>query len=950
MSKPDLTILVVEDSDTGAKRCKTQLEQISTATYRILPASYAGGSLVLERSPSRDAVSFVDTIVVSLGKPHPNDFSFLKSLQNQLHSCLEADDVPLIVIGADSVDHAVQALKAGATDYLVGDRTTPDDLHRAIQRAIAATPHSIPHSIAPVETDSAEDSPSAWAKPSHHEQCEACFQQETAEIEAIYQSAPIGLAILDRDLRYTRINEQLAEINGFPVAFHLGRTIGEVLPELKETLEGLLHSVLTTGKPLLNSEVTGETPAQPGVKRHWLSHFVPVKNKDQVIGISIVCEEVTERVRAAEALRQNETRFRRMADNAPVMIWLSDNDGRYTYLSQSWCHFTGRSEESMLNLGWLESVHPDDQAEVTTVFLAMVKKNPFVRMEYRLRHHDGSYHWMLDTAAPWFNQDGNVEGYIGSVLDISDRKQTEEALKCSEERYRLLFESMNDGFFVIQVLFDDTNTPIDYLFLEVNPVFEKQTGLKDAVGKTARQVLPSVENHWFERYGNVALTGNSIRFEQISDAIDGWFDVSAFRIGPPEDRRVAILFKDISDRKRAEADRRQVELEREQLLVREQSAREAAERANRIKDEFLAVLSHELRSPLNPILGWTQLLQMRKLSEAETTEALETIERNVRLQTQLIDDLLDVAKILRGKLSLEVSSVNLVCVVEAAIETVQTAADSKAIDLYANLTQVGLVAGDAARLQQIVWNLLSNAVKFTPSGGRVDIKLRQVEQEAHIIVSDNGKGISAEFLPHIFEQFHQEDASTTRKYGGLGLGLNIVQQLTQAHGGTITVNSQGEGLGATFTVQIPLHLTEACPMLSQKNPLPTFDLTGIRVLAVDDEPDARELLRMLLTQHGAEVTAVESASRAIALLETFCPDVLVSDISMPDIDGYTLLQHIRSLPPERGGQTPAVALTAYARKEDYQRALDQGFQEHIAKPVELTQLIRAVLSVVPDRV
>jgi len=930
MSRPGLTILVVDDSCTGAESYKSHLEQDFSISYKVLTVKSDALLLTLERSPT------VDVVVLVLGTSIEKGISVLKFLYQQFNTLNENDAQsrrypPLIVIGDDSVEHAVQALKAGASDYLVD--AAAEQLHHAIQNAIATPPSS----------QSVADS-------THHDQLEDQLQKEIAEIEAIYQSAPIGLAIVDCELRYKRINERLAEINGFSIEAHIGQTVGELLPDLKTSLETQLNGVITSGEPITNLEVSGETPAQPGIERHWLSHFVPIKNKELVVGISIVCEEITERVRAAEALQQSEIRFRNMADKAPVMIWLADTQGNCTYMSQSWSDFTGRPESALLGTGWMDSIHPDDLPKVHESVGALEKPSLVTRFEYRLRSQDGSYHWMLDTAAPWFDAEGKVEGYIGSVLDISDRQKTEEALRRSEERYRLLFESMNDSFFVVQMIFDEHNNPIDYRFLEVNPVFEKLTGLKNAVGKTAREVLPTVDDHWFERYGRVALTGVSIHFEHTSDAVERWFDVSAFRIGSPETHRVAILFKDVSDRKRAEEARRQVEVEREQLLVREQTAREAAERANRIKDEFLAVLSHELRSPLNPILGWTQLLQTQKLDETDTAEALDTIERNVRLQTQLIDDLLDVAKILRGKLNLEVSAVDLVSVIEAAMETVQTAADSKAIALYADLPRIGRVAGDAARLQQIVWNLLSNAVKFTPSGGRVEISIQRVEQDAHIVVSDNGKGINPEFLPRIFEQFHQEDASTTRKYGGLGLGLSIVRQLVEAHGGDITANSAGEGLGATFTVQIPLLLSGFLPSSDSDSFLPELDLTDLRILAVDDEPDARQLLRVLLTQHGAKVTTAESAHRAIALIESEQPDVLVSDIGMPDVDGYALLQQIRSLPANRGGLIPAIALTAYARKEDYQKALDSGFQEHIAKPVDMSQLIRAVLSVVPKRV
>ncbi|MBW4457739.1 MAG: response regulator [Nostoc indistinguendum CM1-VF10] len=390
------------------------------------------------------------------------------------------------------------------------------------------------------------------------------------------------------------------------------------------------------------------------------------------------------------------------------------------------------------------------------------------------------------------------------------------------------------------------------------------------------------------------------------------------------------------------AERKQAEAERDHLLKQEQAARAEAERANRVKDEFLAILSHELRTPLNSILGWAKLMQISKLDPPTTTQALASIERNAELQTKLIDDLLDVAKILRGKLTMNVAPVNLVFIIESAIDTVRTAAFAKSILLRPVLSPVGQVSGDAARLQQIVWNLLSNAIKFTPMGGQVGIRLEQVGNQAQITVSDTGKGINCNFLPHIFESFRQEDASTTRKYGGLGLGLAIVCSLTEAHGGTICADSKGEGQGATFTVRLPL--LNADPQRSQPDSLleQEPELTGIRVLMVDDEPDTRELSTALLTQYGAEVLTVTSAAEALASLESFQPDVLVSDIGMPEMDGYALLQQVRSLPPSKGGQIPAIALTAYARVEDQQRAKSVGFQHHISKPLDVQRLVQTV--------
>ena len=387
------------------------------------------------------------------------------------------------------------------------------------------------------------------------------------------------------------------------------------------------------------------------------------------------------------------------------------------------------------------------------------------------------------------------------------------------------------------------------------------------------------------------------------------------------------------------------------MLEREQAARADAEAANRMKDEFLATLSHELRTPLNAILGWTQLLRSRKFDQTTTARALETIERNTRSLAQLIEDVLDVSRIIKGTLNINMHRVQLVPLVEAAIDTVRPAAEAKEISINCRFdSEVGVVVGDANRLQQVVWNLLSNAVKFTPKGGRVDVELERIESSVQIRVSDTGMGIAAEFLPHVFERFRQADSSITRSHGGLGLGLAIVRHLVELHGGIVSVESLGIGQGAIFIVNLPMKAVyveaNTAEQLSsfvdvqENNYLPRLD--DLRVLIVDDEPDARHLLTTILEQYGAQVIAVASASEALIALQKFCPHIMVSDIGMPQEDGYALIRQVRALPANRGGRIPVVALTAYARAEDRTQALLAGFQFHVPKPVNPDELAAVV--------
>jgi signal transduction histidine kinase/DNA-binding NarL/FixJ family response regulator len=396
---------------------------------------------------------------------------------------------------------------------------------------------------------------------------------------------------------------------------------------------------------------------------------------------------------------------------------------------------------------------------------------------------------------------------------------------------------------------------------------------------------------------------------------------------------------------------RRSEAEREEILLREKAARAEAEAANRVKDEFLSTLSHELRTPLTSIIGWTSLMRAGRVKGDVQAQALETIERNARIQSRLIDDLLDLSRIISGKLLLDTREVDLASVLAGAVEVVRPAAAAKGIALDYDCEPGANVSGDAARLQQVAWNLLSNAVKFTPQGGSVSARLARDGARVKLSVTDTGRGIAPEFLPHVFDRFRQADSATTRQYGGLGLGLSIVRHLAELHGATVEAESEGEGRGATFSVAFPLAASAACECA---NPVPGVlsdgaavaasaeGLSGVRVLVVDDEQDTRRLISTVIAETGAEVTACASAGEALEKLKTWRPHVLMSDIGMPGEDGFSLIRKVRALPEERGGRTPAAALTAYARDEDRRRALAAGFQLHIAKPFDPRELVAAV--------
>ena len=522
-----------------------------------------------------------------------------------------------------------------------------------------------------------------------------------------------------------------------------------------------------------------------------------------------------------------------------------------------------------------------------------------------------------------------------AVRSVWERKQQQRALEEAESRYRRLFEGAPIGL---------------YRLTAEGRIFDANSTLMQMLGYTNRQDLMTgsvIERHLGIQYRCawkefMRIKGVVRGFETPLQRIDGstiWVVHSARAI---KDESGLVYYEgaiqDITERKQAER-------ERADLLKREQESRAQAEAANRLKDEFLATLSHELRTPLNGIFGWVQLLRKDTLGPEQKIRALEIIERNAKTQIQLIDDLLDVSRIIQGKMQLRLTPVNLNVVVQAALDTVRPAAGAKQISLHCSVASSReLVSGDAERLQQVVWNLLVNAVKFTPEGGSVTVRVNHSQDKAQIVINDTGKGIAPPMLSYIFERFRQEDGTSTRAYGGLGLGLAIVRQLVDLHGGTVWADSAGEGQGATFTVELPLTLSRQASE-SPTQAVERADLNGIRVLLVEDDADARELAAFVLEESGANVTAVGSVKEALSASPQQRPQILVSDISMPGEDGYDLIRQIRDR--SSAVELPAIALTAYAREEDRQQLLKAGFQMHLPKPIEPVELITAVARLVP---
>jgi PAS domain S-box-containing protein len=527
-------------------------------------------------------------------------------------------------------------------------------------------------------------------------------------------------------------------------------------------------------------------------------------------------------------------------------------------------------------------------------------------------------------------RDGNALVLL-SFRDISERKHALLALHESETRFRTLFESMDEGYCVVEIIFDKKNNPTDYRFLEINPAFEKQTGIENARGRLMREVARDHEQHWFDLYGRVALSGETLRFERQAAALERFYEVCAFRVGAPELRRVGIVFNDITGRKN-------LERQRELLLAQEEALRKEAQAAVRAKDHFLAALSHELRTPLSPVVLTIAAMEGDPDLPVRFRKSVAMIRRNIELETRLIDDLLDLNRVTSGKMHLQVQPTRLHTVLAQAIQTCASETSAKRLNIELDLqADNDLVNADPARLQQTFWNLLRNAAKFTPEGGSIFIRTENSDGAVRLEVRDTGVGIEPAFLPRVFDVFEQGDTKITRQFGGLGLGLAISKAIMDIHGGAIRAHSDGPGTGATFTVELPL----ACASEQEDTaaqPLGHNSAVGhLRVLLVEDHPDTREVLARLLDAANYAVTTAGSVAAALQLAAAERFDVVVSDLGLPDGTGYDLMQQLRDRHGIKG-----IALSGYGMDQDQRRSREVGFLDHVVKPVNVSQLVSVI--------
>lgn len=802
---------------------------------------------------------------------------------------------------------------------------------------------------------------------------EDALRESEARLSALLEQLPVGIGLTNAEGRWILSN---------PV---LRRFVGDVIPSHDSRTGVNWRAWDSNGQPIEKSEwpgaraLRGETVEgmdflfTPGTGQEIWTRVssAPFRNAaGEVIGVITVIQDIDTRKRAQQALRESEARFRHLAESNLFGVAFGDFEGGIHYANEAFLEMTGYTREALTagQIRWLDLTPPEYLPLDRQALQELREKGVSAPFEKEYIRRDGSRVPILIGTALMPRRSGQSDEIFAFYVDLTERKRAEAQLRERAEEIAALMEAVPAIVFIAR----DPDAEVITGSRAAREILRMSPG--ENLSKTApegtapahfRVFRNGVEVPPEELPVQLAARGieihdyeEEVRFEN-GDSVWLFGNAVPLRDAAGKTRGAVSAFVDITELKRAER-------EREELLAREQAARAAAEAATRTKDEFLAVVSHELRSPLNSILGYTWLARAHASDAATVIHHCDIIERSAKMQQQLIEDLLDTARIITGKLKIEVAPTDLRLVLEEALSVVQPAAAARQIELIARLGDEPLeILGDAARLQQVVWNLLQNAIKFTPEGGHVELRLERSDRQARVIVSDSGKGIEPEFLATIFDRFSQNDMSRTRRHGGLGLGLALARQLVELHGGTIEASSDGAGLGATFTVTLPLYVPqpavreplragaevrtgqEAIPLEG----LPRLD--GLRVLLVEDQEETRFLVTNALAEWGATVTTAASGTEARARLQDHRFDVLVCDIAMPDEDGYEVIEKVREIENERGEsgpqRLPAIALTAMARSEDRLQALAAGFQNHVAKPVEIAELVMVIHSLTRSR-
>lgn len=640
-------------------------------------------------------------------------------------------------------------------------------------------------------------------------------QKTNALLDSLLSHAPVGFAFFDQDLVCQQINGSLADLNGESDSSLVGKRAAEIVPFNSPNICGSIEQVFRGRTAIEQMEISAGSTGESGSERHWHMGLYPVFDScGEVAAAGAILIEITQRRQMENRLSESEARFRNVADNSPVFIWVLNSEGTATWFNQPWLDFRQVTLEKAIEEGCLSNVHADDNTWVQEAYADAISHGRPFALEFRTLATDGLYRWIHFKASPMLDETGRVSSYLMSGIDVSDRIAMEDHLRKS--------------------------------------------------------------------------------------------------------------------------------------LANERMARSDAEKANRLKDEFLASLSHELRTPLTTMLGWTELLMKPKVQENELKNGLEVIQRSSRLQLQLINDLLDMSRMNIGKVTLESEYAELYDTVKSTVDLVQGAADEKGLRINFDEPKAPIIVKiDADRFAQVIWNVLTNAIKFTPQNGCIQIEVGRTELETYVKVADTGIGIEESFLPYVFERFRQADAGRTRRHGGLGLGLAIARQLIELHGGSITVESQGVNQGATFTVHMPtvedtevaLKNREAVALSQGTEEL---RLAGLCILLVEDDAASRDILKRILESEGSIVIPAESAVVARRLIRETRPDLIISDIGLPDEDGNQLMRTLRSSRTDHPIEVPSIALTAFAGSEDRMQAFESGFNAHLVKPVETEELVHTI--------
>jgi len=733
-----------------------------------------------------------------------------------------------------------------------------------------------------------------------------------------------------------------------------------------------------------------------------------------------------------------------MANGLPLIVWVHDAAGEQVMVNDTFCEFFGVSREEMKGGRWQVLMHPEDAEAYTSEFLACVREQRPFRGEARVKRADGQWRRIESWARPRFSESGEFHGMVGTSADITDRKHSQEAREHAEQRYRALFESIEQGFCVFEMIFDAAGRPVDYRFLETNPAFERHTGLVDAVGKTALELVPDLEPEWPEAYGRVAMTGQPEQFVQGSDAMGRWFEVAASRVGRPEERRVALLFTDISERRRTEQALRASEHKFRTLadnisqlvwmadehgaafwfnhrwheytgatldemrgsgwekvlhpddvarvsarmqrswdtgepwedtfplrgsdgqyrwflsralpirdsdgtivrwfgtstdVTEQRNAEERLRESDRRKDEYLAMLGHELRNPLAAIRTATELLALTECNDPRVDRAVGVLSRQSEHVARLIDGLLEVSRIARGKIGLRLVTLDLRSICEQVLDDRRELVHARGLALELDVPDEPVwVRADPVRLAQVLDNLVGNALKFTSAPGRIAVVLRAEHDRAVVRVQDTGIGIRPDRLVRIFDPFHQEGQDAARDRGGLGLGLALSKGLVELHGGAIEARSEGLGTGTELDVRLPLAPAPPHPAPHERDD----ELAARRILLVEDHADAAQMLVELLALQGHQVTIASTGREALDALrrERASIGIVLCDIGLPGMSGYDVARAIRADADLRN--VPLVALTGYGQPEDRERTAEAGFDAHLIKPVTVAALTTVI--------